>query len=79
MTDLTQLGRFGVIYADLPWSYHDLGHSRRIGRQYPIMSVRDLATLPVQPLALPNAVLFLWRRQGKGNSRQKETKCREFP
>jgi len=60
MTDLTQLGRFGVIYADPPWSYRDLGHTRRIDRQYPILSVRDIAALPVQDIALPDAVLFLW-------------------
>ena len=49
---LTMLGRFGVIYADPPWSYRDLGHSRHIDRQYPIMRVRDLAALPVQDISL---------------------------
>ena len=52
MTDLTMLSRFGVIYADPPWSYRDLGHSRHIDRQYPIMRVRDLAALPVQDISL---------------------------
>ena len=60
MTDLTMLSRFGVIYADPPWSYRDLGHTRRIDRQYPILSARDIAALPVQDIALPDAVLFLW-------------------
>ena len=58
--DFTSFGRFGVIYADPPWSYRDLGHTRRIDRQYPILSVRDIAALPVQDIALPDAVLFLW-------------------
>ena len=60
MTDFITLGRFGLIYADPPWSYRDLGHTRRIDRQYPILSVRDIAALPVQDIALPDAVLFLW-------------------
>ena len=60
MTDFITLGRFGLIYADPPWPYRDLGHSRRIDRQYPIMSVRDIAALRVRDIALPDSVLFLW-------------------
>jgi hypothetical protein len=52
MTDFITLGRFGLIYADPPWSYRDLGHTRRIDRQYSILSVRDLAALPVQDISL---------------------------
>jgi N6-adenosine-specific RNA methylase IME4 len=57
---LLNLGRFGVVYADPPWSYRDLGHTRRIDHQYPILSVRDIAALPVQHITMPDAVLFLW-------------------
>jgi N6-adenosine-specific RNA methylase IME4 len=60
MTDLTTLGRSGVVYADPPWSYRDLGHTRRIDKQYVILSVRDIAALPVPNITLPDAVLFLW-------------------
>lgn len=53
-------GHYGVILSDPPWSYRDLGHTRRIDRQYPVLGVRDIAALPVQQIALPDSVLFLW-------------------
>ena len=53
-------GTFGVIYADPPWTYRDLGHTRRIDRQYPIMLTTEIAALPVSAIALPDSVLFLW-------------------
>ncbi len=54
------LGKFGVILADPPWSYKDLGHTRRIDRQYPVMSVTEICARPVTDIALPDCVLFLW-------------------
>lgn len=47
MTELATIGQFGVIYADPPWGYRDLGHTRRIDRQYSIMRTADIAALPV--------------------------------
>jgi MT-A70 len=58
--NLTDMGRFGVILCDPPWSYRDLGHTRRIDRQYSIMRTADIAALPVSDMALPDSVLFLW-------------------
>jgi len=60
MTDLITLGRFGVIYADPPWPYRDLGHTRRITRQYPVMSLADICAMPVTQIAERNSMLLLW-------------------
>lgn len=60
---LAELGaqkKFGTILADPPWSYKDLGHSRRIDRQYPVLSIAELCALPVADLAAKDSVLFLW-------------------
>jgi N6-adenosine-specific RNA methylase IME4 len=53
-------GKFGVILADPPWKYSDLGHSRRVDRIYPLLSVQDICALPVEAWAEDDAVLFLW-------------------
>jgi N6-adenosine-specific RNA methylase IME4 len=60
MTDLAGMGQCGVISADPPWSYRDLGHTRRIDRQYSIMRAADIAALPVRQISLPDCMLFLW-------------------
>jgi N6-adenosine-specific RNA methylase IME4 len=52
--------KFGVILADPPWAYSDLGHSRRVDRIYPLMRLTDICALPVNKIALDDAVLFLW-------------------
>ena len=52
--------RYGVILADPPWSYRDLGHSRRIDKQYAVMSLDEILRLSVANIALPDSVLFLW-------------------
>ena len=52
--------RFGVILADPPWTYRDFGHSRRIDKQYSVMSTADIRKLNVPRLCLPDCVLFLW-------------------
>jgi N6-adenosine-specific RNA methylase IME4 len=60
VNDLTKLGRFGLILADPPWAYSDLGHTRRIDRQYSVMTLDDICSLPVSAIAGKDAVLFLW-------------------
>ena len=53
--------KFQVIYADPPWSYSDLGHSRRVDKEYPLMKLPDICAMPVaDELADKNSVLFLW-------------------
>lgn len=60
MVELSTLGKFGVILADPPWAYQDLGHSRRIDRQYSTLSLDEVCALPVRDVAADDAVLFLW-------------------
>jgi len=55
-------GKYRIIYADPPWKYADnLTPSYGAVRfHYPPMGIADLCALPVQDLALDDAVLFLW-------------------
>lgn len=54
------LGKFATLSADPSWPYRDLGHTRAITRQYSILSVKQIAALPVSEIAARDAVLFLW-------------------
>jgi len=54
---------FGAILADPPWAFatwSDRGKGRSAEQHYPVMEFRDLALLPVEKLAAPDCVLFLW-------------------
>lgn len=57
-------GRYHVIYADPPWRYKNerTGGSMKSGAasKYPVLSVDEIASLPVGELAERNSVLFLW-------------------
>lgn len=62
-------GRFSAIAADPPWAYRfstrqsDAGNNGWHGgadRHYPLMSVEQVAALPVGDLAAEHCVLFLW-------------------
>jgi N6-adenosine-specific RNA methylase IME4/ParB-like chromosome segregation protein Spo0J len=55
-------GKYRVIYADPPWSYgntqpDDFPEQRD---HYPVMTMTELAELPVRDLAEDDSVLFLW-------------------
>ena len=55
--------RYGVIYADPPWSfktYSDKGKVRSAEKHYPTMSKEDIQNLPVRKIAADNSMLFLW-------------------
>jgi len=54
--------RYPVIYADPPWRYDDnsTDPSRAIENQYPTMPLEELCLLPVQQIATPDAILFMW-------------------
>lgn len=51
-----------VLVADPPWSFSDAlpGATRGASKQYPCMTVEDICTFSLPPLA-NNCVLFLWR------------------
>jgi N6-adenosine-specific RNA methylase IME4 len=61
-SDLVTLpqGQWQLIYADPPWRYNDLGHSRRIDRHYPVMRPLKIAQMPINSIAAADSVLFLW-------------------
>lgn len=52
--------KYGIIYADPPWSYKDSGCQGAAAAHYPTMSVDDICKLPVKDLADKNCVLFMW-------------------
>lgn len=54
--------RYGVIYADPPWSYRDKARAGKRGAEYkyPTMSVADIVSLRVDGIAAADAFLFLW-------------------
>lgn len=53
---------FNIILADPPWQYRDKASSGKRGavHKYDVMSVEDIAALPVSKLAADNCVLFMW-------------------
>jgi N6-adenosine-specific RNA methylase IME4 len=56
-------GHYGAILVDPPWtfeSWSEKGEGRSARQHYSTMSRRALARLPVDELAAPNCVLFMW-------------------
>ena len=49
-----------MIYADPPWRYAQKGLQGAAEKHYPTMGIDELCTLPVEDLAAPDSVLFLW-------------------
>ncbi len=55
--------RYGVILCDPPWKFalfSDKGGQKSAERHYPTMTYEQLAALPVNYLAAPDAVLVMW-------------------
>lgn len=54
--------KYGIIYADPPWSYNDKmsGHSFSLDHEYETQSKDWIAKLPVGGVADANCALFLW-------------------
>lgn len=56
-------GHFGAILADPPWAFEtwsDKGKDRSAEQHYGTMGMRQIARLPVDELAAPDCVLFMW-------------------
>jgi N6-adenosine-specific RNA methylase IME4 len=55
-------GKYRVIYADPPWKYGNTmpDYFFEQADHYPLMTVREIADLPMRDIAEDNAVLFLW-------------------
>lgn len=52
--------KYGIIYADPPWSYQDKGCNGNCEEHYKTMSLADICNLPVREISEDNCVLFLW-------------------
>lgn len=53
---------YRVIYADPPWKYGNTmpDYFDEQAHHYPLMTVAEIAAMPVRSLAMDDAVLFLW-------------------
>ena len=55
--------KYGAILADPPWAfrlYSDAGDAKSPQAHYACMSLADIKALPVNQLAAPDCVLFMW-------------------
>lgn len=51
---------YQLIYADPPWVYRDRAGMRGAGAHYDVMSVEDIAALPIRDICAPDCVLAMW-------------------
>ncbi len=61
--DLRPAGEFDLIMADPPWSFDNFsgaGEAKNAKAQYQCMTLADIQKMPVQILAAPDCVLWLW-------------------
>lgn len=56
------LSRFRVILADPPWSFANFGQAKHGAARdkYDLMTVEEIAAMPVGDLAAPNSICALW-------------------
>lgn len=54
--------KYRVIYADPPWKYGNTmpDYFTEQADHYPLMTVKEVAQMPIKDIALENSVLFLW-------------------
>lgn len=64
VSDLAELvmrgKRFSTIYADPPWPYQNQATRAATSNHYGVMTLEDIAALPVRELTTENAHLHLW-------------------
>ena len=63
LIDLRPAGGFDLIMADPPWSYEmrsEKGYEKSPQAQYATMDMAAIRALPVEALAAPNCLLWLW-------------------
>src|SRR5574341_550796 len=55
-------GTYRVIYADPPWKYGNNmpEYFHEQADHYPLMTIKEVAAMPIEEIAQDNAVLFLW-------------------
>lgn len=61
--------KYKIIYADPAWSYKDkaLAGNRGAGCKYDVMSIQDIANLPVGGVCDEDCILFMWVTMPKLN------------
>jgi len=55
--------KYGVVYADPPWSFKtfsDKGKDRSPDKHYNVMNLKDICNLPVNNITKDDAVLLMW-------------------
>ncbi|MGE3182605.1 MAG: MT-A70 family methyltransferase [Phycisphaerae bacterium] len=52
--------RYGTIYADPPWRYHNRASRGAADKHYPTMTVDEICALPIGGIAATGAHLYLW-------------------
>lgn len=63
LASIRPAGGFGLIMADPPWSYEmrsDKGYAKAPEKHYQTMPLAEIKALPVEALAAPDCVLWLW-------------------
>jgi N6-adenosine-specific RNA methylase IME4 len=57
---------YQVILCDPPWKFEFVTSARRsIENQYPLMTLEEICAVPVQSIAAPDCILFLWAPAAK--------------
>jgi site-specific DNA-methyltransferase (adenine-specific) len=52
--------KYSIIYADPPWSYQDKKCNGAAELQYRTMPIKEICALPIDRIAAPDCVLFMW-------------------
>lgn len=55
--------KYRVLYADPPWNFKTWskkGTKKSASNHYPIMTMQDIADLPMTSIAKNNAIMFMW-------------------
>jgi len=52
--------QYSVIYADPPWRYQGKMMNSSVTDHYDVMSITDIANMPVKEIAEKDCVLFMW-------------------
>ncbi|MEM7771051.1 MAG: MT-A70 family methyltransferase [Cyanobacteria bacterium P01_A01_bin.37] len=55
-------GKYGIIYADPPWTYRDKCNAgkRGVSHKYDVMDLEAICALPVQAIAADDCLLAMW-------------------
>ncbi len=57
---MSDIGKYGIIYADPPWQYDRRTICGAAEKHYSTMSTPEICALPVAELAAKDSALFLW-------------------